>query len=100
MPTDPAVKTMDAPVTATLSVTTEPDNSHAHALAANVVATAQQTAALPADHPAHFNFTALLKFLLAIAPAIASPFIKNAGSREIFNQESQVAGAVAENLPG
>lgn len=100
MPDESPNKTMDNESQTGKVMLLSVDTAPAQALAANVVTHSQQLATLPPDHPAHSNWATVLKFLLMIAPAIASPFIKNPGSRQIFETESQIAGAVSENLPG
>lgn len=46
----------------------------------------------------HFNLTLFLRTLLALAPAIAAPFIKNPQTSAIVSQEGEVIGILAQGL--
>lgn len=66
------------------------------------MATAKNTAP-PAPAPAptaqhHFNLGLFLQALIAIAPAVTAPFIKNANSQQIFATETNVAATVLAAL--
>ena len=46
----------------------------------------------------HFNLSLFLQALIAIAPAVAAPFIKNPQTANIVATEAGVASAIAQAL--